>query len=653
MRAADSRTRLLMYVLLIAALSGTFVFSLWHRTQVSMEYLDGRFTGYDPYIYFRQAERIVEEGRLPERDMERWLPMGRDLSLLHNLYSYVLAYSYRAARVVFPELTLYDFCCYAPPVLLAITASLFAAMLWSLFGWEAAGLGSLFFLFNPFIAFRTSLGFADRDAFCLFLGVLTGSLYLWQVHASVRRNRIILASTCGLTAALGCLGWEGSGVFALCVLLPATVRAWGKQERILEHAVFCGCLTMPLLLLSSTHRFWIARAEPAHPIGLVAVYPALLAMSLVLIRQAYRMRWRFVWRLSAFLPAASLLIFLARRAASTDSALSFAVPFSNSRLMQIIPETHNMTLAEWHAGFGVLPIIVAVGILIFWIIWRKRGASAPHKVNASASFDALLFGTVWIILWGFLTQISLRYSVMLAPAMVAWGGVILARAGVFLAERFGKNGFSEEIARYIPTTLIPAAVLFWQFFGGLVFQSADAAQPDYAHPSDKVTQAMRWMSSNLDRREEHPVVAADWIFGVHLNVLADAATINDTDTWKHYWIHLVSRHLYCAESETEALQFLKTRNAHYWMLVYSNITGQAVRTIEYLAYGLSEDRTILFARRMWNDGSDAFELVYENDDVKIFRIHYPPDLIVPPELYEAWTAPNFPDPELRRVWMGG
>ena len=155
------------------------MFSLWHRTHVSMERLDERFTGYDSYIYFRQAERIVEEGKLPKRDMERWLPSGRDLSLLHNLYSYVLAYSYRAVRVSFPRLTLHEFCCYAPPVLFTATAALFMAVLWMLFGWEAAGLGSLFLIFVPAIGFRTALSFADRDAFCLFLGVLTGALYLW------------------------------------------------------------------------------------------------------------------------------------------------------------------------------------------------------------------------------------------------------------------------------------------------------------------------------------------------------------------------------------------------------------------------------------------------------------------------------------------
>ena len=119
-------------------------------------------------------------------------------------------------------------------------------------------------------------------------------------------------------------------------------------------------------------------------------------------------------------------------------------------------------------------------------------------------------------------------------------------------------------------------------------------------------------------------------------------------------MHLSYRHLYCAESEKEALQFLKTRNADYWLLQLRYLVDGYAQGIEWMGSGMQIDRSIGFSRRMWEQGgSEAFELVYENAEAKIFRIHYPPDLTIPPELYEAWTAPDFPDPELRRVWMGG
>jgi hypothetical protein len=50
---------------------------------------DEHFTGIDPYLYYWQAQIISEHGQLPERDMHRWLPLGRDLGQTLNLYGYV------------------------------------------------------------------------------------------------------------------------------------------------------------------------------------------------------------------------------------------------------------------------------------------------------------------------------------------------------------------------------------------------------------------------------------------------------------------------------------------------------------------------------------------------------------------------------------
>ncbi len=50
----------------------------WLRIQGVERIPDGQFTGNDAYLYYKQAETIAEQGYLPARDMERWLPLGRD-----------------------------------------------------------------------------------------------------------------------------------------------------------------------------------------------------------------------------------------------------------------------------------------------------------------------------------------------------------------------------------------------------------------------------------------------------------------------------------------------------------------------------------------------------------------------------------------------
>jgi len=51
---------------------------------------DGQFTGNDAYLYYKQAETIAEQGYLPARDMDRWLPLGRDNGQLLSLFSYAI-----------------------------------------------------------------------------------------------------------------------------------------------------------------------------------------------------------------------------------------------------------------------------------------------------------------------------------------------------------------------------------------------------------------------------------------------------------------------------------------------------------------------------------------------------------------------------------
>ena len=74
------------------------------RTHNVVNIPEGLFIGADAYLYYWQAHLISENGHLPERDMHRWLPLGRDLTQTLNLLTQTEPkhiYTHKAFREVF------------------------------------------------------------------------------------------------------------------------------------------------------------------------------------------------------------------------------------------------------------------------------------------------------------------------------------------------------------------------------------------------------------------------------------------------------------------------------------------------------------------------------------------------------------------------
>lgn len=126
-----------------------------------------QFTSNDAYFYYWQAQLISEQGKLPARDMHRWLPFGRDLTQTLNLYPYTLAYTHKAVAKVFPNVTLYQVSIYAPVVCFCLGLAALGIFLYRTFGQLISGTTTLLLATLPGAINRSVAGFADRDAWCL------------------------------------------------------------------------------------------------------------------------------------------------------------------------------------------------------------------------------------------------------------------------------------------------------------------------------------------------------------------------------------------------------------------------------------------------------------------------------------------------------
>ena len=113
---------------------GILLLAFWIRIQGVGTIPDGQFTGNDLYRYYWQAQMVTEQGRLPARDMHRWLPLGRDLGQSLNAYPYAIAYTYKAIAILFPRVSLYHVALFAPTVCFVLGVGVLCLFLYRAFG---------------------------------------------------------------------------------------------------------------------------------------------------------------------------------------------------------------------------------------------------------------------------------------------------------------------------------------------------------------------------------------------------------------------------------------------------------------------------------------------------------------------------------------
>lgn len=159
-----------LFVVLIGILSSSLFLCVFIRTANYPHLEETHLLGTDSYRFLRQANIIVSQGRLPKIDDQRWQLEGRDLSTSLNLFSYVLAYTYRFLHWVFPNISLYTVAVYSPIVCYAFCLLILYVLWRRIFDTSIALLAVNFTAIFPSLNLhRSSAGFADRDAFVLLL----------------------------------------------------------------------------------------------------------------------------------------------------------------------------------------------------------------------------------------------------------------------------------------------------------------------------------------------------------------------------------------------------------------------------------------------------------------------------------------------------
>ncbi len=657
----------------IVLIVGILCLAAFIRLQGITNVPSGQLTESDGYFYYWQAQLISEHGRLPERDMHRWLPLGRDLTQTLNLYGYVLAYVHKGIAWVFPNVTLYHVTIYTPVACFCSGLGALCLFFYRTLGILFSSIVGVLLATLPGAINRSTAGFGDRDSWCLMLGILTVTTYLASLQSQQPRKCLLWTLASGFAMFLGGISWEGFGVFLSIILL---VEIWRfltseTEDRLRVYLIWVCTFVPPLYLVSPAYRS--GQGFSTHIAALMLVPPiVLLAIRylrhLLITKRPFADRLRLHARTLAFgLTLASITLALGYILMQSKTLTDTTVPFSQSALMQSIEELESTFLAYWMTHYGSVFVLGSLGIaMALFRFWKWQGLvfASPLVLFTGTTFyrsvlDPLLgtsvvnieFGiaiatcvigflvlawrrhsavknefiyvafTLWFLFWVALARDAKRYNFFVGISIAFFTADLLLFLATFYANKV-KYRVPQLLLRTAIPVLMLTLILFYSPVGGHANRALPAAiKSRRAIPGrGNLAQAFDWIKGNLPA---HAVVAAHWNHGSQLNVLAGVKTIVDQDHYIPHWIGLYRQHVNFAETEREALEFLRSHNTTHLMLT------------------VKETTTAPFLR---GEPSSAFIPIYPENNfaealVKVWEIRYPPSIRSNPK-YLAKRFPN-------------
>lgn len=428
-------------------------------------------------------------------------------------------------------------------------------------------------------------------------------------------RRYIATGLCGFIVFIGGLSWEGFGVFLLVILC---VELWkfcttDTEQHLFEYVIWVAMFVPWLYFASPVYRR--GQFFAAHLTALVLI-PPLVILGLRGIK--YLVLHFFQPLRPHARKLAGLLTLLAIAAGGcyvllqVDTFASTTVPFSENRLMQQTTELDNPSFIYWVSRYGGVFVLGSIGLVgTCFHLWKWEGLPLAVSLSlfALTTFlrvpltgligaslcDTLFFAALglaiigigfaclrkeaaqnecvfiatvaWFLLWVGLSKGALRYDFFIGIPLAIGTAVILVRSPTSgKPVHFNNRTLHPKLITTAFAVGMLVLLLFWPPVGGYANRSIQVASerpPIPGHSS--LAQAYTWMKTELPA--DTTVMAANWGYGSQLNVLGGVKTIVDQDHFIQHWIYLYYRHVYCAQSEQEALEFLKTHGATHLMLI--------------------------------------------------------------------------------------
>ena len=375
---------------------------------VGVSLLHGDVFDPDSARFLRQAKLIVEEGDLPDVDNQRWSPIGVEMERRLTLFPHVLAGLFKGLSLFVPSLTIEDVAILFPVIFSILSGYLFYLLVNRLTDTYTALLSvNLAIISWPWVS-RTTAGYADRDAFVLFLALAAYYFYVRAYQTEPQRRQLLCSAASGVLMALVGLTWEGSGLLITVIVGVEFIKfviGFFKKQEFYRYL----CWVVPILggLLCFKKVYW----QVSQPISLLALGgPTLLLLLMVaclIIRRfpnlaqklSFKNRLPLEMSLVLWAGIGGILVSILLSTQITSiwtifKALwsNFLSPLEQNRLWAAISELQKQGTTGWISWPGIFFCFTAAGV---FLLVRRLAAWLGLNVWLSvALFELVLAGTV-------------------------------------------------------------------------------------------------------------------------------------------------------------------------------------------------------------------------------------------------------------------
>ena len=188
----------------------------------------------DPFAFLRYAQMILENGVLPEVDLLRYYPLGFNNLQEFSLLAHFVVYLFQFLSFFNPGITLEYVHVLYPPIAFGIGLIFFFLLVKKLFNYKVGLLASGFLIILPAFLYRTTAGFADKEALATMFMFMAFYFFVSAWKSKSLKGGIFLGILGGVFTGLMGSVWNGVtfifitiGVFGLIELL---LNKFGKKE---------------------------------------------------------------------------------------------------------------------------------------------------------------------------------------------------------------------------------------------------------------------------------------------------------------------------------------------------------------------------------------------------------------------------------------